>query len=97
MARSRTHVAAPPAQAQIVCPRPSNPRIRSTLELIEQGRDSRYKRRLGEFYSQRKLLPNAYKQLLKLIKESEDVELITYFNDKLRYEDLLSKRIEKSR
>jgi hypothetical protein len=94
MARSRTPAAAPPHQAQSDYSRPSNPRIRSTLELIEKVRDSRYKRRLGEYYSQRKLLPNEYKQLLKLIKDSEDVELRTYFDDKLRYEDLLSKHAE---
>jgi hypothetical protein len=94
LARSRTSAAAPRAQARSVCRRPSNPHIRSTLELIEKVRDSRYKRRLGEYYSQTKLLPNEYKQLLKLIKDSEDVGLRTYFDDKLRYEDLLSKHAE---
>ena len=46
MARSRTPAAAPRDEARSVCRRPSNPRIRSTLELIEQIRDTRYKRRL---------------------------------------------------
>lgn len=86
LARSRTPAAAPRAEARSVCPRPSNPRIRSTLELIEQVRDTRYKRRLGEYHSQRKLLPREYEQLQKLIKDSEDEKLKTYFNDELKYE-----------
>lgn len=90
LARSTTPAAAPRAQAPSVCPRPSNPRIRNTLELIEQVRDSRYKRRLGEFYRERKLLPTEYEKLVKLIKGSKDEKLKTYFSDELKYEDHLS-------
>lgn len=94
LARSRTPAAAPRAQASSVCPRPPNRRIRSTLELIEQVRDSRYKRRLGEFHGQRKLLPTEYEKLVKLIRESKDENLKAYFSDELKYEDNSQKHTE---
>lgn len=90
LARSTTPAAAPRGQAPSVCPRPSNHRIRYTLELIEQVRDSKYKRRLGEFHKERKLLPTEYEKLVKLIKDSGDEKLKTYFNDQLKYENRFS-------
>lgn len=90
LARSRTPSAAPRAQARPVRPRPSNRHVRSTLELIEQVCDTKYKRRNGEFYRERKLLPNEYRQLLSQVNEFEDDdELKKYFYDKLRYDALL--------
>lgn len=86
LARVRTPAGASRAQVGSVCPRPSNKRVRSALELIEQVRDTKYRLHNGEFYSERKLLPNEFKQLLSLITASQDIELKTYYYDKLRYD-----------